>query len=45
MHDLLLSGPEVRQQIYAEITRWLDAYAPAAGLAEIPARAETPNAT
>lgn len=27
MHDLLLSAPEVRRQVFAEITRWLDAYA------------------
>lgn len=45
MHDLLLSAPEVRRRIYAEITRWLDAYAPTAGRAEVEAPAETPNAT
>ena len=27
MHDLLLSAPAVRQRVFAEITRWTDAYA------------------
>ncbi len=27
MHDLLLSAPHVRQRVFAEITRWTDAYA------------------
>jgi alpha-beta hydrolase superfamily lysophospholipase len=27
MHDLLLSAPDIRQRVFAEITRWTDAYA------------------
>jgi alpha-beta hydrolase superfamily lysophospholipase len=26
MHDLLLSKPEVRKRVYAELARWMDAY-------------------
>ncbi|MEP6561767.1 MAG: alpha/beta hydrolase [Nakamurella sp.] len=26
MHDLLLSQPEVRERVYAELARWMDAY-------------------
>ena len=26
MHDLLLSAPDVRQGVYAEIERWMNAY-------------------
>ena len=29
MHDLLLSAPDVRQRVYAEIERWMNAYAAA----------------
>jgi len=29
MHDLLLSRPEVRERVFAEMARWLHAYAPA----------------
>ncbi len=29
MHDLLLSAPDVRQRVYTEIDRWMNAYAPA----------------
>jgi len=29
MHDLLLSAPDVRRRVYAEIERWMNAYAPA----------------
>ena len=31
MHDLLLSAPYVRKQVFAEITRWMGAYVPAEG--------------
>lgn len=30
MHDLVLSAPPVREQVFAELDRWLDAYFPAA---------------
>jgi alpha-beta hydrolase superfamily lysophospholipase len=26
MHDLLLSAPDVRERVYAEIDRWMNAY-------------------
>jgi hypothetical protein len=26
MHDLLLSRPEVRERVYAELARWMNAY-------------------
>lgn len=29
VHDLLLSAPRVRQRVFAEMRRWLDAYGPA----------------
>ncbi|PYC76657.1 lysophospholipase [Streptomyces tateyamensis] len=29
MHDLVLSGPEAREQVFAELDRWLAAYFPA----------------
>jgi len=38
MHDLLLSAPDVRQRVYAEIDRWMNAYTTADGVAQ-PARA------
>ena len=28
MHDLLLSAPDIRRRVFAEMTRWLDAYGP-----------------
>ena len=31
MHDLLLSKPEVREHVYAELARWMDAYSFPAG--------------
>jgi alpha-beta hydrolase superfamily lysophospholipase len=30
MHDLLLSRPDVRKRVYADINRWMNAYAPGA---------------
>jgi hypothetical protein len=29
MHDLVLSAKPVRERVYAETARWLDAYLPA----------------
>ena len=31
MHDLTLSGPAVRDQVFTELGRWVDAFLPAAG--------------
>ncbi|HEY6595577.1 MAG TPA: alpha/beta hydrolase [Asanoa sp.] len=29
MHDLTLSGPQVRERVFSEVGRWIDAYIPA----------------
>jgi len=47
MHDLLLSAPDVRRRVYAEIDRWMNAYTAvddAAGDAGVDAAREAPGA-
>ncbi|MGA3539851.1 alpha/beta hydrolase [Micromonosporaceae bacterium DT194] len=41
MHDLTLSGPEVREQVFTEAGRWIDAFLPA-GTVESDKTAEVP---
>ena len=41
MHDLTLSGADVREQVFAEVGRWIDAFLPA-GTVESDKTAEVP---
>ncbi|GLY01398.1 MULTISPECIES: alpha/beta hydrolase [Actinoplanes] len=36
MHDLTLSGKEVRAEVFRELARWVDAFLPAPGSPEVP---------
>ena len=44
IHDLLLSAPPVRQLVFAEMQRWLDAYGPSNGAPASPPVSEVSSA-